>query len=211
MQVGTRVVVKTSQSALLDVLVTGYDDFKRRLTARLGSAELACDALQETFLRLGSATIDDTVHSPRAYVLRTAINIAINRLVAERRRATVADIEALIEIADDAPDPSRIAEARSEIAELKRALRELPQRRREILVAVTLNDTPIPVLAKRLGVTVRTIQIELKQGLIFCAHRLDRRPASTLMRRERPVAPLELTRVDHLSPPQFRATINDKK
>lgn len=178
---------ETSQSTLLDVLVTGYDDFKRRLTARLGSAELAREALQETCLRLGSSTIMGSVQSPRAYVLRAAFNIAINRLVAEKRRATSPDLDAMFEIADDTPDQARIVEARSEIAALKRALHELPKRRREIIVAVALNEVPIPVLAKRFGVTVRTIQIELKHAIMHCAERLDRRPQSTPMRRPRPI------------------------
>jgi RNA polymerase sigma-70 factor (ECF subfamily) len=208
---GARAVVKTIQSGLLEVLVAGYDDFKRRLAIRLGSTELAADALQDTFLRLQSATIGESVQSPRAYVLRTALNIAINRLVAERRRATVADIEALIEIADDAPGPSRIAEGRSELAELTRALHELPQRRRDILVAVTMNDTPIPALAKRFGVTVRTIQIELKQALIFCAHRVDRRPTSILMRRERPIVAVGLTSDGGAQDTRRRSPIDNKK
>jgi RNA polymerase sigma-70 factor, ECF subfamily len=180
---GASVMVDSSQSTLLDTLVASYDDFKRRLASRLGSTDLACEALQDTFLRLASTTILGTVKSPRAYVLRTAFNIAINRLIAERRRMSSVDIDTLIEIADEAPDSMRIVEARSDIEALESALRELPRRRREIAIAVALNDMPIPVLARKFGVTVRTIQIELKQALTHCATRLDREPQAIMARR----------------------------
>uniref|UniRef100_Q07N77 RNA polymerase, sigma-24 subunit, ECF subfamily n=1 Tax=Rhodopseudomonas palustris (strain BisA53) TaxID=316055 RepID=Q07N77_RHOP5 len=177
------VMIDPSRSALLDTLVDRYDDFKRRLTSRLGSPELACEALQDTFLRLASTTVLGTVQSPHAYVLRTAFNIAINRLVAEKRRVNSVDTDTLIEIADDAPSPMQIVEARSDLEALKYVLHELPRRRREIVVAVALNEVPIPVLAKRFGVTVRTIQIELKQALLHCSERLERRPQAILARR----------------------------
>ncbi|WP_371425225.1 RNA polymerase sigma factor [Tardiphaga sp.] len=182
---GARVMSKTNQSALLDILVTGYDDFKRRLTARLGSAELACEALQDTFLRLSSSAIPESVQKPRAYVLRAAYNLAINRLVSEKRRGISSDLDALLDIADDTPDQVRIVESRSEIEALTRALHELPRRRRDIIVAVALNDVPIPVLAKRFEVTVRTIQIELKHAILHCAQHLDRGSQATLTRKPR--------------------------
>ncbi|HEY0330285.1 MAG TPA: RNA polymerase sigma factor [Rhodopseudomonas sp.] len=174
----------TTQSLLVDELVARYDDFKRRLTVRLGSAELASEALQDTFLRLRSATILDQVQSPRAYLLRTALNIAINRVLSEKRRMTAAEVDAMVEIPDDAPDPTRVVEGRSDIAALKRALAELPPRRREIVLAAAFNDVPYSVLAARFGVTVRTIQIEMKHALAHCAQRLDR-PSAMLMKHSR--------------------------
>jgi len=176
----------TNQSLLVDVLVTRYDDFKRRLTARLGSAELASEALQDTFLRLRSATILERVQSPRAYLLRTALNIAINRIQSEKRRMTASEVDAMVEIPDDMPDPTRVVEARSDIEALKHALAELPTRRREIVLAAAFNDVPYRVLAARFGVTVRTIQIEMKHALAHCAQRLDR-PSALLMHHPRPI------------------------
>jgi hypothetical protein len=41
----------------------------------------------------------------------------------------------LLAVADPAPNPEQIVEARSEVEHLKRAVAELPQRRREILLA----------------------------------------------------------------------------
>jgi len=177
----------TTQTLLLDVLVSRYDDLKRRLTARLGSADRASEALQDTFLRLHAANILQPVQSPYAYLLRTALNIAINKLMSDARLMSSADIDAMIDIPDDRPEPGRIVEARSEIEALKRALEELPPRRRAIVLAAAFKEVPYSVLARRYGVSVRTIQIEMKHALAHCAKRLDR-PLATIAQLDRQIA-----------------------
>lgn len=164
--------IESSRAALIDFLLDQYDDLKRRLARRLGS-EAAADALQDTFVRLSSTIEVGPIRSPRAYLLRIAV-----RLAAERRKnetsSALSDMELLFEIVDDAPDPERIVEARSEIEALKVSLREMSQRRRAILLAAAVDEVPASILAARFGVTRRTIQTELKAALIHCAKRLDR-------------------------------------
>ncbi len=40
------------QSAMVKLFLASYDDFKARLKRRLGSEDLACDVLHETYLRV---------------------------------------------------------------------------------------------------------------------------------------------------------------
>jgi RNA polymerase sigma-70 factor, ECF subfamily len=164
----------TNRATLLRLLVDGYDDLKRRLTRRLGSSELAGEALQDTFLRLECAPSIGPVHSPQAYLVRMAFNIATNRRISENRRLKASETEALLDIPDEAPDPASAAESRSEMAALKRALQELPCRRREIFLAAWVEEVPHPEIAARFGVSVRTIQIELRHALEHCSLRLER-------------------------------------
>ncbi|GGF47719.1 ECF sigma factor VreI [Aliidongia dinghuensis] len=166
-------MAETSQATLRQLFLVGYEDLKRLLTRRLGSSDLAGEALQETYLRLERASIGP-VRSPRAYLYRTALNIATNRRLAENRHLSVSEVETLLNVADDAPDPAQVAEARSEIEALKRAVAELPARRREIFLAAWREELPHQQIAEHHGVTVRTVQIELKHALEHCAQRLGR-------------------------------------
>ncbi|WP_400768653.1 RNA polymerase sigma factor [Methylosinus sporium] len=165
--------IETSRATLINLLLTGYEDLKRRLSRRLGSTDMAADALHDTFLRLHSSVEIGPIKSPRAYILRIA-----TRLAADRRRVELlggpSETELSLDIVDDAPDPERIVEARSEIEVLKRGMMEMPPRRRDILLAVSIDEIPSATLAKRFGVTKRTIQTELKLALIHCAKQLDR-------------------------------------
>lgn len=163
----------TNRTALLTLLVASYDDLRQRLVRRAGSAELADEALQDTYLRLNNAAGIGPVRDLRAYLFRVAMSVASNRRVAERRRLTVSETDALFELPDENPGPERIIEARSEIVALKRVIEELPARRRDILIATVIDEVPLRKSAQRFGISVRTVQVELRQALAHCAMRLD--------------------------------------
>jgi RNA polymerase sigma-70 factor (ECF subfamily) len=183
----------TNRAALLTLLVASYDDLRSRLARRAGSTELADEALQDTFLRLSNATDVGPVRDLKAYLFRVAMSVVSNRRVAERRRRTVSETEAMFEMIDDKPGPERVIEARSEIGALKRVIQDLPVRRREIFMATFVDEVSPRQIAARFGISVRTVQVELKQALVHCAMRLDRdahtqrtlRPLTDLYRQDR--------------------------
>ncbi|WP_159729606.1 RNA polymerase sigma factor [Methylosinus sp. Ce-a6] len=175
--------VETSRATLINLLLAGYDDLKKRLARRLGSSDIAADILHDTFVRLNSDVKIGPVTSPEAYLFRIAMRIA-----ADRRRAESWDsVESRLffDIADDTPDPERIVEARSDIEALKRGLMEMPQRRRDILIAASIEEVPYSVLAERFNVTRRTIQNELRLALVHCSKLLNRAPATRMPPRRR--------------------------
>jgi RNA polymerase sigma-70 factor (ECF subfamily) len=159
---------------LQDLLLADYSCIDRRLTRRLGSADLASDVLQETFLRLEGMSEIEPVRSPKAYLFRIALNIANDCRRAESRRLTADEVDCLLDIPDDRPDPAREIEDRSEVNLLKRAIAELPERRRYVLTLSRIEGLPNREIAERLGVTKRTIEIDLKQAIEHCADRLKR-------------------------------------
>lgn len=148
-------------------LLSRYDEFVRRLTKRFGSADLAREVVHETYMRFERIGGDMPIHNPDGYIFRTAINIAKNKGVVERRYLNFDEIETLASLPDDSPDPARVAEARSEMALMQRALAQLPSRRREIFEASWVDEVPHADLAARYGVHLRTIQRELEQATAF--------------------------------------------
>ncbi|APG13473.1 hypothetical protein BKD09_34485 [Bradyrhizobium japonicum] len=191
-----------SISSLRTLLLAEYVDFDRRLTRRLGSSDLASEALNETYLRLEGMRELGPVRSPKAYLFRIALNIAADRRRAEKRRLTVDEVDALLEIPDDRPDAARVIENRSEVNLLRHAIAELPERRRRVLMLSRIDGMPNREIAALLGVTVRTVETDLKQAVEHCADRLKRpvrtkfgfqRPASSYVHRyadrEHPLTP----------------------
>jgi RNA polymerase sigma-70 factor, ECF subfamily len=119
-------------------LVDNYDGLIKKLTRCLGSSDFAYEALHETFLRLDRVTDAVTVRSPADYILRIAINVAKDRRKAQIYGLNTSEIDALLELCDDGPDPARVVEARSDIDALKRALAALPTRPRDVLRSIAL-------------------------------------------------------------------------
>jgi RNA polymerase sigma factor (sigma-70 family) len=179
----------TNRTALLSLLVASYDDLRARLVRRAGSAELADEALQDTFLRLSNATGIGPVRDLKAYLFRVALSVVSNRRVAERRRRIVSEADAVADMVDDKPGPDRVVEARSEIGALKQVIQELPARRREIFMATFVDEIPLRETAAHFGVSVRTVQVEIKQALVHCAIRLDR--GSRMPRTPKPLSELQ--------------------
>jgi RNA polymerase sigma-70 factor (ECF subfamily) len=165
-------VSDVDRAALRQLLVVNYESLIKRLSRRLGSPENAHEALHDTYLRLEGAAEIGRVRSPLDYLFRIALNIATDRRRAEARRLSVAEIDALLEVEDETPDASRVVEARSELRALERALAELPERRRLIFKAVLLDNIPRSELAKRFGITQRSIDLEVKRALTYGARHL---------------------------------------
>ncbi|MEW6435848.1 MAG: sigma-70 family RNA polymerase sigma factor [Pseudomonadota bacterium] len=164
-----------SQRALLrQFLLSGYSELKAKLTQRFGSAALASDVLQDTWLRLEQAEPVGPVRYPKAYVFRMAFNIALKRKQAESESVTLDDAMAAL-LADEAPDPSTTAEGRSDLALLQQAVGELTRRQQEILFASRLDNIPLAELAVRYGISQRWVERELRHAVLHCARRLDRK------------------------------------
>jgi RNA polymerase sigma factor (sigma-70 family) len=163
-------------ATLRQLLVDGYDDLRRRLARRLGSRELATEILHETYLRLdrGAAELG-TIRSPRAYLFRTALNVAADyHRDPDERRLSKLEVDALRQIADTVLDPVKAIEARLEVATLERALNELTPRRRAILIAARLEEVPHAEIAARFGISTRMVEKELRTALLYCSQRLEK-------------------------------------
>jgi RNA polymerase sigma-70 factor (ECF subfamily) len=164
----------SSRPFLRQLLVAGYSDIRRRLTRRLGSEELASEALHEAFLRLDGAREAAVLHRPGDYIFRVALNIARDHKRSDNRRLSYSEVEALYHLADSASDAEREIEARSELAALGRAFEALTARQREIVIAVRVDGTPHAELAKRFGISERMVDKELRRALENCADQMER-------------------------------------
>jgi RNA polymerase sigma factor (sigma-70 family) len=167
-------VTEATWEALRALLVARYGELKRRLSRRLGSAELATETLQETWLQLqrpGQPTITGRAD---AYVYRVALNVAADRGRSDRRRLAFSEVEILRRLDDDEIDPERIVAFRSELAALSRAIDELTPLQRAIFEASRLNGATHDKIAKHLGISKRMVERELRAALDHCAERMGR-------------------------------------
>jgi RNA polymerase sigma factor (sigma-70 family) len=167
-------VTESALSLLQQLLVACYGDLKTRLTRRLGSEDLASEALQDTWLRLQGDQTATVVQSPEAYLFRAAVNAANDRRRAEARRLTRTDVASLLMVPDEAPGPDRALTARRELRDFSTILAELPPRQRAILLAARLEGMQRNEIAIRYGISKRMVLRELASAQNYCAARLRR-------------------------------------
>ncbi|GAA4332071.1 sigma-70 family RNA polymerase sigma factor [Pigmentiphaga soli] len=154
-----------ARPVLVDYLARHYASLKLRVARLVGNADLAGDAMQDTWLRLQSRDADQAgapIQSPASYLVRTAVNIAADIQRRQARSLPADEVEALKALADPAPGPEQVAAARADIGDLLKLVETMPARRREVFVLIHWEGMSQPEAARRLGVSLRTVEYELK-------------------------------------------------
>jgi RNA polymerase sigma factor (sigma-70 family) len=157
---------------LRDCLTANYARLHRRLLRYLGCADQASDCLHDAWLRLGDASVSAAVQNPEAYVYRVACNVAIDRLRGERALLNTGGMDSeLDQIADHAPGPDVVAEARSELEAMVRALQRLPRLYGAVLMALRVDEVSRQEVADRYGLSLRTVDTALRRALECCGRK----------------------------------------
>ncbi len=168
-------MTESSLAIVRRFLVDRYDDIRRRLTLRLGSSDLAEDALQDAWVRIARVDALGAVRNPGNYIVGIAMNAARDRMRdASSRYLSKAEVDSLLDIPDEAPDAARIIEGRSELRALEQILHELPPRQRDILLAARLDQMPRQEIARRFGISLRLVEKELQIAQEYCLARRER-------------------------------------
>jgi RNA polymerase sigma factor (sigma-70 family) len=166
-------MAEDGRALLLWLFKSHYQTLKGRLARRLGSADAADEALQETYLRMERMSLTGAVRHPYSYFFRVALNVAADLRRSEQRRLGRSEVELLLQLERDELDPERVTEARSSVRALVQALDMLTPRQRGILVAARLEGLTHGAVAARFGISTRLVERELKIALDHCRDHLE--------------------------------------
>lgn len=158
---------------LLRFFVDRYDMLKRKLVHRLGSTEMAEDVLHDTYVKLSTRALGAPVKSPQSFLLRTAVNLAIDRIRADRQLLSMEEVDALLLPDNKATNPADAAAARIELEAVARAMDALPPLRRQLLFASRVEGTPQKELAQRYNISLRRVEREIHLAHAFCAEQMQ--------------------------------------
>jgi RNA polymerase sigma-70 factor (ECF subfamily) len=170
-------MVDNGLNVLRKLLVLRYDELKRRLTRRVGSSDVAAEALHETWIRLGQSHDVAAVRRPESYLFRIALNVAVDRHRADVRWSDRAGVAALLHSDDDQLDPEHAVLMQSEMAAMEKVLAELPERRRAIFLAALTEELPYREIANRFGISLRSVEREMSHAFEHCSKRFKKMPA----------------------------------
>lgn len=145
--------------------------FRRRLAGRHDDAE---DLTQEVFVRLARRPDQNNGETIEGYVFKIAASV----LADWRRNRTVRRSDAhdnLDQVTEGVTFPSILIEDRSPervlagkeaLQNLEKALAELSERTRNIFLLYRLRGVPHADIARRLGISVSTVEREIQKALV---------------------------------------------
>lgn len=142
------------------------------LKARLGNEQEAREVAQEAYVRLLQLHQPGTVSFLRAYLFKTAANLAVDRIRQRANRARLDRSGPESELIDRV-SPDRRLMAAEELGILEQALRELPPQYRRAFVLHRFEEWSTAQIAQELGVQERMVRNYISRSAIYCKLRLD--------------------------------------
>ena len=141
------------------------------LRTRLQSEQEAREVAQESYARLLNLGQPETLGFLRAYLFKTAANLAIDRI---RHRSTVRAVEPQLQASQEMAEPRTPEDLTStgqQAALASRFLQELPESCRRAFLLYRVHDMSISDVANQMGVSQRMIRYYVVQAMSHCRDR----------------------------------------
>lgn len=130
------------------------------------------DVVQAAFERFARLEDRASIVDPGAFLRRSAHNFVLDHHRAEKVRGRHADLEAQIESGTDDLDPERVLSARQRFAIIERAIRDMDEKRRDVLIMSRIHGLSSAEIARRLGCSPTLVKMRLAEATVICQRAL---------------------------------------
>jgi RNA polymerase sigma factor (sigma-70 family) len=142
------------------------------LQTRLQSEQEAKEVAQESYARLLNLDQPETLGFLRAYLFKTAANLAIDRL---RHRSTLRSSQPLLQAFHELTEqrtPEELTSSREQAALANQYLQELPEPCRRAFLLYRIQELSLTEVAAQMGVSDRMVRYYVVQAMSHCQARL---------------------------------------
>lgn len=144
----------------------------RFLAARLHSVQEAKEVAQEAYVRLLSLDDSGAVSFLRAFLFKTAANLAVDRL-RSRNRQRQAMSAGLCDELREAPTPDHEAAQAEEARIVRRLIGELPPKCRQVFLLHRVHGEDLSQIAKQMALSERMVRHYVLRAVLYCRAGLD--------------------------------------
>lgn len=167
--------VEHQQREFAEFYATSRDACLRAVTASVGDPQVAEDLVAEAYARAWTGWRKVSQHpAPRAWIVRTALNLSVSWWRGRRREVPLADHD---RAAGASPGQGLDATTLA-------ALRRLPARQREVVALRVFLDLDTAATASVLGIAPGTVTAHLTRAIAALRRELSQRETASPLRKE---------------------------
>jgi RNA polymerase sigma factor (sigma-70 family) len=142
------------------------------LATRLHSVQEAKEVAQEAYVRLLSLEDSGAVSFLRAFLFKTAANLAVDRIRSRNRQRQAVDA-GLCDEAREAPTPDREAASAQEVEIVRRLIGELPPKCRRAFLLHRVHGAEFSEIAEEMELSERMVRHYVLRAVLYCRAGLD--------------------------------------
>jgi RNA polymerase sigma factor (sigma-70 family) len=150
-----------------------FQKLRRLLRSRGRDVEDADDIIQEAFLRLQVYCREHTVEKPEAFLVRTALNLSIDRARHDRTQPVDYGVLENLALVDPTPGPDAVYAGQKRLLHWKRGLEALSPRRREVFLLNRLEGYSFVQISEQLNISLSMVEKHAARAVLFLTEWMD--------------------------------------
>lgn len=152
-----------------------YGSLCRFLTQKLGSKEDARDVAQEAYVRMLCLEHPEEIRHPRAFLYRTASNLAVDSLRSRQMRLNYGQSLAIEQqIPSLESSPEAVTDARERLEILRQAIADLPPKCRTVFLLHKFKNLSHAEIAARFGISKNMVEKHIIKAMARCRKRMEK-------------------------------------
>lgn len=178
---------KNQHLSLLEAFLGYRPTLKNMLTRIVPLADID-DIVQETFIRAHEADVQKRIDHPKAYIYKTARNLALN-FIAKKEHTSTSKLEDYSEpdiYLEDSRNVNDI-ESKEKFRLFCAAVRDLPTQCRKAFIMKRVFGFSIREIALKLDVSESTVEKHIAKGVLRCADYLNENGYQVRSRSKHPI------------------------
>lgn len=168
---------KGGRAHFLEVFLSQRSQMEALVSRRVGCRATAADLVQDLFVRFWRRPLVQ-VEELSTYLLRCAGNIAVDHLRSEGARSRVSEGLMTDGLDHQVDEPQAALEAGNDLRHVEAALRDLPERTRQIFLLNRIHGRKYGEIAKAMGLSQSAVEKHMMRALQACKASLEQAPSS---------------------------------
>jgi RNA polymerase sigma-70 factor (ECF subfamily) len=145
----------------------------RRVARRTRGRDDAEDLLHTAFIRLERYRAKHIVRNPAAFLIKSAVNVGIDRHRHEQWIADPEGAENLEDFADQSPSCDEVVDGAARLNRVKSGLAQLNPKTRQIFLMHRLDEIKYREIAVRLGLSQSAVEKHIAKAALFLSEWME--------------------------------------